>query len=62
MIQFLVVNEQSLRGTFCTEIEKERGFFKNIFEYTMKKTINYKVLLVQYLEMQVTRPPKFKMK
>ena len=37
VIQILVVNELSLRGTFCTEIEKERGLFTNLFEYTMKK-------------------------
>ena len=37
VIQFLVVNELSLRGTFCTEMEKERNLFTNLFEYTMKK-------------------------
>lgn len=37
VIQFLVVNELSLRETYCTEIEKESGIFTNLCEYTFKQ-------------------------
>lgn len=37
IIQFLVVNELALRGHFNIEDYEERGLFKNLFEYTLKK-------------------------
>lgn len=37
IIQFLVVNELALRGHFNIENYEERGLFKNLFEYTLRK-------------------------
>lgn len=37
VIQFLVVNELSLRGNYVIEEATERGLFTKLFEYTMKK-------------------------
>lgn len=36
-VQFLVVNELALRGSYVIEEQSERGLFQKMFEYTIKK-------------------------